>query len=134
MKLILSTIALTLINSIPLYVYAEGMQMADNSYKDFIWNNIPLMYAVDIFIIIIALTVIYSWTRIGGSMRKAFSYMFVGILLVAANYALDLYAMAIGNMPLMMFFHHNVFWVLNALAFVLMAFSAYKINKLFNQG
>jgi len=106
--------------------------MAKSIYPDFIWGNQAVMYSMDLIIVILAVLAVYWGGKIiRGQLGKAFVYIFAGVLFLASNYVLDAYAMLIDNMPLMAFFHNNVFWILNALALFLVTIGFYKINKLF---
>ena len=114
-------------------VLAEmDMTSEGSKYPDFIWSNFTVMYLIDSIIIFSAIIAVYFGYRfVSGELKNSFIYVFSGVLLIASNYLLDFYAMIVGDMHLMNFFHHNIFWILNALGFILITFGFYRMHALF---
>jgi len=104
-------------------------------YTDFIWANLPVMYAIDALIITTALLALYFGLQVRkmilGKLQNSFVFILIGVQFIAVNYLLDAYSMVMGNMPLMMYFHHNIFWVLNAIGFVLVTVGFYQMREAF---
>jgi len=106
--------------------------MGESSYPDFIWGSKPIMYFIDILIIVLGVVAVYLGTQmLAGELKGAFIYVFTGVIIIAFGYLLDAFSMIINNMVLMTFIHHNIIWILNAVAFILITFGFYKMNKLF---
>jgi hypothetical protein len=102
--------------------------------KGIIWMNFPLMYAIDIIILGSAIFAIYIGQRmLSGELKSSFMYIFIGMMLIALHYLLDLYAMLTNNMAMMTFVYMDLFWVLNVMAFILFVIGFYKMNALFKK-
>ena len=102
--------------------------------KHIIWSNFPLMYALDIIIIIAAIFAVYIGQQmLSRELKSVFMYIFVGMMLIALHYLLDLYAMLTNNMVMMTFVYMDLFWVLNVMAFILFVMGFYKMNALFRK-
>ena len=102
--------------------------------RHLIWSNFPLMYALDIIIITAAIFAVYIGQRmLSHELKSVFMYIFIGMMLIALHYLLDLFSMLTNNMALMEFVYMDLFWVLNTIAFILFVVGFYKMNKLFKK-
>jgi hypothetical protein len=107
------------------------------AYTNFIWMNIPLMYFIDIVIItsaIFALVVVFELRKIIlGKFQKSILLILSGILLIALNYLMDAFAMLIGNMPLMIYLHHNIFWLTTGVGFMFITIGFYTMREVIRE-
>ena len=102
--------------------------------KGIIWMNFPLMYAIDIIILGSAIFAIYIGQRmLSGELKSSFMYIFIGMMLIALNYLLDLIIMVTNKIDWMEQLHLEVFWALNMIAFIFFTIGFYKINSLFKK-
>ena len=102
--------------------------------KGIIWMNFPLMYAIDIIILGSAIFAIYIGQRmLSGELKSSFMYIFIGMMLIALNYLLDLIIMVTNKIDWMEQLHLEVFWALNMIAFIFFTIGFYKMNSLFKK-
>ncbi len=102
--------------------------------KGIIWMNFPLMYAIDIIILGSAIFAIYIGQRmLSGELKSSFMYLFIGMMLIALNYLLDLIIMVTNKIDWMEQLHLEVFWALNMIAFIFFTIGFYKMNSLFKK-
>lgn len=113
---------------------AQMMNEPRHLEKGFIWNNIPIMYAIDIIIIIAAIFAVYIGQHmLSGELKSNFMYIFIGMMLIALNYLLDLVIMTANKMEYMETLHLELFWILNMIAFIFFTIGFYKMDRLFHK-
>ena len=132
MKLKASILALMMFAIVAMPVMAQMMD--EQAGKGIVWMNFPVMFAIDIIIIIAAIFAIYLGQQmLSKELKSVFMYVFIGMALIALNYLIDLFSMLTNNMDLMGLIFFDLSWVLNATAFVLFVVGFYKMNTLFKK-
>lgn len=97
-----------------------------------IWGNVPVMYIIDLIIIVSSIGAIYYGSMLLGSeLKSAFNFIFIGVLLIALVYLADLFSMITDNMMMMEFIHLDLLWVINAVCFIMFLIGFYNLNKIF---
>ena len=92
-------IALSLF-AVQAFAQMKGMENPagiESPYPNFIFGHKPIMYLIDIYIIIIAgIAIYYGSNMMSGELKSAFSYIFAGIIIISINYLLELSSMISG--------------------------------------
>ncbi len=115
-----------------IFLAFPAMAAMEAERTHFIWGNFPVMFGIDIVIVVSAIAAVYYGSKLlGGELKGAFNFVFAGVILISLAYLLDIFAMITNNMDLMEFIHLDLLWIINAISFISITIGFYKMHLIF---